>query len=221
MQNTGHYPQNLLTLGSWTETYQTGTEWQANWTLFYWTWWIAWSPFVGMFIARISRGRTIPEFMFGVLLVPVILTFAWFTVFGGSAIYAEMSQHVDLASTVAQNMPTALFQLLDLYPFASITSLLGIMLVFVFFITSSDSGSLVIDIITAGGHLDPPIPQRIFWALTEGVVAAVLLSGGGLLALQTAAISTGLPFAIVLALMGIGLYKALNEELVASTAVGG
>ncbi|MGD8577928.1 MAG: BCCT family transporter [Lysobacterales bacterium] len=213
VQNTGHYLQNLLFLGSWTETYQMDTVWQGNWTLFYWTWWIAWSPFVGMFIARISRGRTVREFLAGTLLVPALLSFVWFSVFGGAAIHAEMYEGAHVAAAVERNIATALFELLRLYPFATITSLLGILLVFVFFVTSSDSGSLVIDIITAGGNLDPPVAQRIFWAITEGVVAAVLLSGGGLLALQTAAITTGLPFAIVLAAMCFGLYKAFSEEM--------
>jgi choline/glycine/proline betaine transport protein len=213
VQNTGHYLQNLMQLGSWTESYRMESTWQGNWTLFYWTWWIAWSPFVGMFIARISRGRTVREFLGGVLLVPAMLSFVWFSVFGGSAIYAEMFQGANVAAAVNDDIATALFKLLELYPFASITSSLAIFLVFVFFITSSDSGSLVIDIITAGGNLNPPVAQRIFWALTEGVVAAVLLAGGGLLALQTAAISTGLPFALILAAMCVGLYRALKEDL--------
>jgi choline/glycine/proline betaine transport protein len=213
VQNTGHYLQNLLQLGSWTETYQMGSEWQGNWTLFYWSWWIAWSPFVGMFIARISRGRTIREFLGGVLLMPAVLSFLWFSVFGGAAIYAELFQGADVAAAVSADIATALFELLQLYPFASVTTFIAIMLVFVFFVTSSDSGSLVIDIITAGGNLNPPVAQRIFWALTEGVVAAVLLAGGGLLALQTAAITTGLPFALILALMCVGLYRALNEDM--------
>jgi choline/glycine/proline betaine transport protein len=213
VQNTGHYLQNLMLLGSWTESYRMGSTWQGDWTLFYWTWWIAWSPFVGMFIARISRGRTVREFLGGVLLVPAMLSFVWFSVFGGSAIYAEMFQGANVAAAVNDDIATALFKLLELYPFASITSSLAIFLVFVFFITSSDSGSLVIDIITAGGNLNPPVAQRIFWALTEGVVAAVLLAGGGLLALQTAAISTGLPFALILAAMCVGLYRALKEDL--------
>jgi choline/glycine/proline betaine transport protein len=213
VQNTGHYLQNLVMLGSWTATYKTDSDWQSNWTLFYWTWWVAWSPFVGMFIARISRGRTIREFLLGVLLVPSILTFVWFSVFGGSAIFIDMQQTGAIAAAVSESLPTALFRLLEYYPLVSITSGLAIILVFVFFITSSDSGSLVIDIITAGGHQDPPVAQRIFWALTEGVVAAVLLSGGGLLALQTAAISTGLPFALVMVMMCVGLYRAFNEEM--------
>ncbi len=213
VQNTGHYLQNLLYLGSWTATYQRDSTWQSNWTLFYWTWWVAWSPFVGMFIARISRGRTIREFLGGVLLVPPLLTFLWFSVFGGAAIYLQLGGSDAMAQAVNQDISTALFTLLHNYPLAQVTSFIGILLVFVFFITSSDSGSLVIDIITAGGHLDPPVPQRIFWALTEGVVAAVLLSGGGLLALQTAAITTGLPFAVIMVFMCVGLYRALNQEM--------
>jgi choline/glycine/proline betaine transport protein len=213
VQNVGHYLQNLLILASWTDTYQRDPGWQANWTLFYWTCWIAWSPFVGMFIARISRGRTVREFVGGVLLVPVVLTFLWFSVLGGSAIYAEMFNGADLATAVNQNMPVALFELLHLYPLAGLTTALAVMLVFVFFITSSDSGSLVIDIITAGGHLDPPVPQRVFWAVTEGVVAAILLAGGGVLALQTATIAAGLPMALILAVICYCLFKAFNADM--------
>ena len=213
VQNTGHYLQNLLSLGSWTAAYRMDSEWQGNWTLFYWTWWIAWSPFVGMFIARISRGRTVREFLVGVLMVPALLSFLWFSVFGGSAIHAELFGGVPLGAAVSENISTALFRLLELYPLSAVTTGLSILLVFVFFITSSDSGSLVIDIITAGGNLNPPIAQRVFWAVTEGVVAAVLLAGGGLLALQTAAITTGLPFAIVLTVMCWGLYRAFRREM--------
>lgn len=213
VQSTGHYLQNLISLGSWTATYQRGSDWQSNWTLFYWTWWIAWSPFVGMFIARISRGRTVREFVTGVLLVPPALTFLWFVVFGGSAIFFEMQGLGSVAAAVDENISTALFTLLQQFPLVSVTSMLAITLVFVFFITSSDSGSLVIDIITAGGQLDPPVAQRVFWAVTEGVVAAVLLAGGGLLALQTAAITTGLPFALILVLVCVGLYRAFKEEV--------
>jgi len=213
VQNTGHYLQNLLSLSSWTSAYQREPGWQADWTLFYWAWWIAWSPFVGMFIARVSRGRTVREFICGVLVVPVLLTFAWFSIFGGAAIYAELFADADIAGAITQNVPTALFHLLDRFPLASVTSLIGILLVFVFFITSSDSGSLVIDIITAGGDLNPPVAQRIFWAFAEGLVAAILLAGGGLLALQTATIATGLPFALVLVLIASGLLRAFREDL--------
>lgn len=213
VQDTGHYLQNLLTLGSWTETYEQKAGWQGAWTVFYWSWWIAWSPFVGMFIARISKGRTVREFILGVLIVPSLLTFIWITTFGGSAIYQSLFVDTNVVDAANANVATALFELLRGYPLASLSALVAIFLVFVFFVTSSDSGSLVIDIITSGGHLDPPVGQRIFWAVTEGVVAAALTVGGGLTALQTASISTGLPFAVVLVLMGYCLVKAFRQEM--------
>lgn len=213
VQNSGHYLQNLLSLGSWTETYARDAHWQGNWTVFYWSWWIAWSPFVGMFIARISFGRTVREFVLGVLVVPSVLTFLWFSIFGGSAIFEALYVDAKVLDAVNSNIATALFELLAQFPLAGVTSLIALMLVFIFFVTSSDSGSLVIDIITAGGNLDPPVAQRIFWAVSEGVVAAVLTVGGGLTALQTASISTGLPFTIVLVLMSWGLLRAFREEM--------
>lgn len=212
IQNTGAYLQDMISLGTWTETY-TGTNWQNNWTVFYWAWWISWSPFVGMFIARVSRGRTIREFIFGVLIVPSLLTFLWMSVFGGAAISLVLDGANTVAEAVNDNIATALFVMLEQYPFSSIMSILGIVLVTSFFITSSDSGSLVIDSITSGGKLDAPVGQRIFWALSEGAVAATLLLGGGLAALQTAAITTGLPFTIILFVMCFSLYKGLRQEM--------
>lgn len=210
-QNTGYYIQNMLSLGFWTESYQQ-TSWQNSWTVFYWAWWISWSPFVGMFIARISRGRRIKEFVLGVLIVPTVLTFLWLSAFGGSAILLEMSGTDTISAAVTENVATALYVLLEQFPLSFVTSLVGVLLVTSFFITSSDSGSLVIDSITSGGKLDAPVGQRIFWALTEGGVAAVLLIGGGLGALQTAAITTGLPFALVLLVMCYSLYRGLKQE---------
>ncbi len=211
IQNTGAYLQSLLAVGTWTETY-TQTRWQNSWTIVYWAWWISWSPFVGIFIARISRGRTIREFILGVLLVPTLLTFLWFSVFGGSALYLELNGIGDIVGAVNDNIATALFVMLEQFPFASATSVIGIVLVTSFFVTSSDSGSLVIDSITSGGKLDAPVGQRIFWALLEGVVAATLLIGGGLQALQTAALSSGLPFTIVLLILCYSLILGLREE---------
>jgi choline/glycine/proline betaine transport protein len=213
VQSTGHYLQNLLTLGSWTETYARDTSWQGSWTIFYWAWWIAWSPFVGMFIARISRGRTVREFISGVLIVPSILTFVWIATFGGSAIYETLFVDTGILDAANNNVATALFEMLTRYPLSKVTALLAVFLVFIFFVTSCDSGSLVMDIITAGGRLDAPLPQRIFWAVTSGVVAAVLTLGGGLVALQTASITTGLPFAVVLVLMAWCLLKAFREDM--------
>ncbi|HLU07152.1 MAG TPA: BCCT family transporter [Woeseiaceae bacterium] len=213
VQSTGHYLQNLLTLGSWTETYVREASWQGQWTVFYWSWWIAWSPFVGMFIARISKGRTVREFVLGVLIVPSVLTFIWISVFGGSAIYETLFVDSGILDAANNNVSTALFELLTRYPLADVTAMLAVFLIFVFFVTSADSGALVIDIITSGGNINPPVAQRIFWAVLAGVVAAVLTIGGGLTALQTAAITTGLPFALVLVLMAWCLLKALREEL--------
>ncbi|WP_376696288.1 BCCT family transporter [Wenzhouxiangella sp. EGI_FJ10305] len=185
------------------------------WTIFFWAWWISWSPFVGMFIARVSRGRTVREFMTAVLIVPVLVTIVWMSAFGGGGIDQVKEGVGELAGGIGDSS-LALFQMLNELPFTTITSFLAIVLVLVFFITSSDSGSLVIDSITAGGKLDAPVPQRIFWAVTEGAVAGVLLAVGGdaaLNALQAGAVSTGLPFTVVLLFMCFSLAKALNHEL--------
>ncbi len=185
-----------------------------DWTVFYWAWWIAWSPFVGMFIARISKGRTVRQFIIAVLLVPVLVTTIWMTVFGGTGLEQAMTQTGALADGIG-DYTLAMFQMLENLPLAWITSFIAICLVLVFFITSSDSGSLVIDSITAGGKLDAPVPQRIFWAVMEGLIAAVLLFAGGasaLGALQAASITVGLPFTLVLLAMCVTLYLGLSHE---------
>ncbi|WP_300667179.1 BCCT family transporter [Desulfoluna sp.] len=212
LENIGSYVQNFAKLATWSETFEN-TSWQNGWTVFYWGWWIAWSPFVGMFIARVSRGRTIREFIMGVLCVPAFVTFVWMTVFGNTALYIEMFGGGGIAKAVAENVPVSLFVLLENFPFSNVSCMLGILVVVSFFVTSSDSGSMVIDIITAGGNPDPPVPQRLFWAILEGVVAATLLLCGGLAALQSAVIATGLPFAVVLIIMCVSLKKGLNEYL--------
>ena len=188
-------------------------DWLGDWTLFYWGWWISWSPFVGMFVARISRGRTIREFVLGVLLIPAGFTFFWLSIFGNSALLIELSERGgEITSAVTTELPTALFVFLEHLPLTSLASLLAMVLIVTFFVTSSDSGSLVIDIITSGGKEDPPKWQRIFWAVSEGVIASVLLVAGGLGALQTAAISSALPFAVIMLFMCYGLYKGLLGE---------
>ncbi|MFT6945592.1 MAG: BCCT family betaine/carnitine transporter, partial [Yoonia sp.] len=182
-----------------------------GWTSFYWAWWISWSPFVGMFIARVSRGRTVREFVTCVLLIPSLVCVLWMSVFGGVAI----QQVVQDGYTAAQDaeLPRQLFVMLNALPLAGITSLIGIVLVIVFFVTSSDSGSLVIDTITSGGKVDAPVPQRVFWCIFEGVVAIVLLlSVGGLKSLQSMVISTGLPFTVVLLVMCYAIFKGLRSE---------
>ena len=210
VENIGNYLQNFLHLATWNETY-TDKSWQDGWTIFYWGWWIAWSPFVGMFIARVSYGRTIREYLIGVLVVPVGVTFLWMTVFGNSAIFIEQLGAGGLVDAVKQNVPISLFVFLENFPLSLVTSLLALFVIISFFVTSSDSGSMVIDIITSGGNPDPPKTQRLFWAITEGVVAAVLLIGGGLVALQTASIATGLPFAMVILVMCWAVYKGLKD----------
>ncbi len=211
VQTTGGYLQSLLQIGTHTGNF-AGGEFQRDWTLVYWAWWISWSPFVGMFIARVSRGRTVREFVLGVLLVPTLLTFIWLSVFGGSALFLELNGIGNIADAVSEDISTAMFVMLEEFPVDILTSFMGIVLVTSFFVTSSDSGSLVIDSITSGGKLDAPVGQRIFWALSEGGVAATLLIGGGLTALQTAALTAGLPFAIILLIMCYSLYKGLKEE---------
>ncbi|AVW89912.1 BCCT family transporter [Celeribacter baekdonensis] len=182
-----------------------------GWTSFYWAWWISWSPFVGMFIARVSRGRTVREFIISVLLVPSLVCVAWMSVFGGSAISQVVRDGYTAVAEAA--LPLQLFTMLDAMPWTSITSFIGIILVIVFFVTSSDSGSLVIDTIAAGGKVDAPVPQRVFWCLFEGVIAIVLLlSAGGLGTLQSMVISTGLPFTVVLLVMCVAIWRGLASE---------
>ncbi len=213
VQNIGAYLQRLMQLSTWTESYQQ-TQWQHGWTIFYWAWWIAWSPFVGMFIARVSKGRTIREFVFGVLMVPTAMTALWLTVFGGTAIHLELEGQAGILAAVNENVATALYAMLENFPYSGISSAVAVFVVITFFVTSSDSGSLVIDTITSGGHPNPPVKQKVFWASAEGFVAAALLFAGGLGALQAGSILTGLPFTVVLLMMCVSLAKALKEEWV-------
>lgn len=189
--------------------------WFQGWTVFYWAWWVSWSPFVGMFIARVSQGRTVREFVTAVLIIPTIVTVVWMSVYGGLAIDQVMNGVGSLGKEGLTEVPLAMFQMFDQLPMSSLLSVVAIVLVLIFFITSSDSGSLVIDSITAGGKIDAPTPQRVFWAVTEGLIAAALLWIGGteaIQALQAGAISTGLPFTIVLLLMCVSLLMGLRTE---------
>ncbi len=192
------------------------TGYMQGWTSFYWAWWISWSPFVGMFIARVSRGRTVREFVVCVLLIPSLVCVLWMATFGGAAIEQVITDPAGSAVKAqvidTYNPPISLFAMLEGLPLAAITSTIAIILVVVFFVTSSDSGSLVIDTITAGGKIDAPLPQRVFWCTFEGAVAIVLLLGGGLGALQAMVISTGLPFTVVLLLMCWAILKGLMAE---------
>ena len=205
------YAENVLPLSNWIGREDEG--YYKGWTIFYWAWWISWSPFVGMFIARVSKGRTVRQFLAAVLIIPTLLTAVWMTIFGRSGINQVKNEVGALADGV-KDSSLALFQMLENLPLTTITSTIAIILVLVFFITSSDSGSLVIDSITAGGKVDAPVTQRVFWAVMEGVIAAVLLFGGGanaLGALQSAAVTVGLPFSVVLLLMCVSLFLGLRS----------
>lgn len=210
----GSYLQNFINLSFNVRPFQEdGASWLSSWTTYYWGWWMSWAPFVGVFIARISKGRTVRQFVTGVLLVPTLITFLWFSVLGGSAIYIEVFGNGGLVAedgSVSTN--TALFQLLDTLPIAGVLSVIAMFLIVVFFVTSSDSGSFVIAMLSEGGNLNPPIWTRVFWAVMTGVVAAVLLVAGGLGALQTTAILVAAPFSIVMVLMVIATAKALLAE---------
>ncbi|MDQ2075986.1 choline BCCT transporter BetT [Marinimicrobium sp. ABcell2] len=220
VQNTGYYLSSLVDTTFNLYAYEP-RDWIGGWTLFYWGWWIAWSPFVGMFIARVSRGRTIRQFVTGVLLVPVGFTFIWMTFYGNTAIHMILAQGmVQLAEAVADDPSVALFQFFERLPFPVVASSIATLLVITFFVTSSDSGSLVVDMLTSGGTDDEsPVWQRIFWSVTEGVIAAALLLAGGLAALQTATISSALPFTIIMLLMCWGLLRALRLEMVKRTSL--
>lgn len=217
------YMTNILPLSNF-----VGREDQSfyhSWTIFYWAWWISWSPFVGMFIARISKGRTVRQFLFSVLIVPTLITTVWMSTFGGNGI-AQVKNGIGALADGITNSSMTLFHMLDSMPYGQITSFIAIVLVLVFFITSSDSGSLVIDSITAGGKIHVPVGQRVYWAVMEGIIAGTLLFGGGsdaLGALQAAAITVGLPFTLVLLAMCISLFmgllathKVLKSELAKS-----
>lgn len=214
------YAQSILPLSNWVG--REDTAWYHGWTVFYWAWWISWSPFVGMFIARVSKGRTIREFLIAVLLIPTAITIMWMGAFGGNGLTQALNGVGELANGL-ENADLALFQMLEHMPLTAITSFLAIVLVLVFFVTSSDSGSLVIDSITAGGKVDAPVAQRIFWAVMEGLIAGALLFGGGenaLSALQSGAVTTGLPFTLVLLFMCASLYKGLRHERLLLKAEG-
>ena len=205
--NLGAYLQYLPALSN--PIGREDANFSQGWTAFYWAWWISWSPFVGMFIARVSRGRTVREFLIAVLLVPSLVSVLWMTALGGTGIEQLVGGFTGVQDAALE---LQLFTMLSELPLASITSFVGIVLVIVFFVTSSDSGSLVIDTITAGGKVNAPVPQRVFWVIIEGVIAIALLLGGGLVALQAMSVSTGLPFTIVLLIGCISIVKGLMSE---------
>lgn len=243
--NTVSYAKNIIPLSNWIGREDTG--FLHDWTTFYWAWWIAWSPFVGMFIARVSKGRTVREFLTCVLIIPTIVSILWLSTFGGAAVDQVVEQagslenaivtqasptaedpqatttvyNSELAKQVNDGYAKAMFTMFDGgFPLSGLLSFIGIMLVITFFVTSSDSGSLVVDSITAGGLLDAPVIQRVIWCSFEGAIAILLLWSGGLSALQAASVTTGLPFAAILLVMCVAIYKGLNAEKQLNTTVG-
>ena len=212
VQNTGAYLSDIVNMTFNLYAYEPN-DWIGGWTLLYWGWWLSWSPFVGMFIARVSRGRTLREFAFGVMLVPALFTLLWMTVFGNTGINMIASgEFPELGAAVLDNQALALFKFLEHFPLSEVLSLVATVMVVVFFVTSSDSGSMVVDMLASGGRNDTPVWQRIFWASSEGLVAIALLLAGGLGALQAATIASALPFVIVLLVAMYGLLASLRVE---------
>lgn len=212
LQNTGAYLGGVVERTFNMQAY-THSDWIGNWTLFIFAWTIAWAPFVGLFIAKISRGRTIRQFVFGVLAVPTLFTFLWFAIFGDTALHLIMEQGKEaLIGEVQSNHAVALFEFYDRLPMSFFLSIITVFLIITFFVTSSDSGSLVVDSLASGGLLETPVWQRVFWAFLEGGIAAALLLAGGLSALQTMTIVSALPFGIIMLLAVAGLWRALVIE---------
>lgn len=211
IQNIGSYLVNFIDMSTWTESLR-GSDWQKTRTIMYWGWWISWSPFVGTFIARISKGRTIKEFILCVLILPALVTFLWFSAFGGTTMRDILLGDTAMIAAVNDNISTALYVFFDKFPLAMLLKVLGVVLISSFIITSADSGAIVVDSITSGGIVKTPKYQRVIWAVSTGVIAAVLMYGGGLNALQTVVTISGLPFAILLVFMCYSLYKGINQD---------
>ncbi|AEH60747.1 choline/carnitine/betaine transporter [Methanosalsum zhilinae DSM 4017] len=212
--SVGGYLQNLLQMSFWIDPAAEGADgWSAAWTIFYWAWWISWAPFVGSFIARVSRGRTIRSFVVGVMLAPTAVGMVWFSVFGGSALYIEHFGAAGIAELVEIDSALGFFSALSHFPYSSVLIAVAMISVAIFFITSSDSGTYVIGMLTSKGNPNPPLILRIIWGSLEGAFAAVLLLAGGLEALRTASIIGGFPFMIIMVLMLYCLLKALYIEL--------
>ncbi|HSK39444.1 MAG TPA: BCCT family transporter [Arenibaculum sp.] len=217
-QNVGNYLDHFLIRTFNLYAYEP-REWMSSWTLFYWAWWIAWSPFVGMFIARISRGRTVREFAMGVLLIPSAFSFLWMTVFGNTAIALDLGvAQGAISAAVAVDVSVALFQFFEYLPLSGLASALAVLLVAIFFITSSDSGSMVVDTIAAGGTGDTPAWQRVYWCSLEGIAAALLLLAGGLSALQTMTLISALPFTVIMIALAAGLVRGMRADVARATA---
>jgi choline/glycine/proline betaine transport protein len=216
IQNFGSYLNTLIASATWTEVYES-SSWQNGWTLFFYTWWFAWAPFVSLFIARISYGRSIKEFVVGVLFVPSLIVFLWMGIFGNAGIYQVINETSQLNEIVNNNYSVALFALFDGYPVPTLISILSLIIIVTFFVTSSDSGALVASMLSSKSHIgihdDSPILSRVTWAILLGIIAAVLLYKGGLTALQTSVVVTGVPFSIIVVFACRHFYKSLESEI--------
>jgi glycine betaine transporter len=208
----GAYLSGIVKYSFWTDTFNTTKGWVQGWTVFYWAWWMSWGPFVGAFIARISRGRTIREFVIGALFCPVVLSFMLFAIFGGTAIHFDMSGITAIADTINEDISYAMFALLKQLPLPLITSVIGMVLVFIFFLTSADSSTYVCAMMTARGSQVPSQTVRAFWGVAEAAAATVLLFAGGLPALKTGAIIVAVPFMFISLFMIISFVKELRTE---------
>lgn len=207
----GDYLNNLISMSTRLTPFSKG-EWVANWTLFYWAWWVAWAPFVGMFIARISRGRTLQEFIMGVLLVPALASFVWFSVFGGTALFLALFEGIPLVEITQKDISMTLFVVLEWLPGGFVWALVSLFLIVIFFITSADSATFVVSVMASSGNPSPPQALRLIWGTLIALIAVVLLLSGGLSGLQTMSILSALPFMALMLLMCLALYRALEEE---------
>jgi choline-glycine betaine transporter len=211
IESTGNYVYNF-----WPMTFRTGTgsqaEWVQSWTIYYWAWWISWAPFVGTFIARISKGRTIREFVLGVILLPSAVSMVWFVIFGGTAINLALTQLTEIVSAVEVSQESVLFALLDQFPLAEINAVIVMVLIVLWFVSGADAASIVMGILCSRGSANPPRLLTAFWGIVSAVAAAVLLLAGGLTALEQAMVVMSAPFMIVMVILTVGLLKALRAE---------
>ncbi len=211
-ETIGSYLQNIFQMSFWTDTFETKPGWVGRWTIFYWSWGLAWGPFVGAFIARVSKGRSVREYILGVVIAPTLMSFMWLGVMGNSALYIDVVQHGGIAAQVAEDMSTAIFAMFEYYPLAGVLTILTTLIIAIFFITSADSATFVLAMYTSGGELNPTARLKIVWGLIVGSVAVALMIAGGLDALQSASITVGFPFMIVMFAMTLSLIKAFRGE---------
>jgi len=211
-ETMGSYLQNVIHMSFWADTFNINPGWVGGWTIFYWAWWVAWGPFVGAFIARISKGRSVREFILGVLIAPTLMSFMWMGVMGNSALYIDIFQNGGIAAQVAKDISTAVFAMFQYYPLSGVLTVLTTLIIAIFFITSADSATFVLAMFTSGGNLNPNTGLKITWGLIEGAVAIALLIAGGLSALQTASITSAFPFMVVMFAMAVSIIKAFRGE---------